>query len=408
MRVDRAWEHRSRKDAGRGNQQVVLREIVLSGPVSRTEIAGTTGLTAGTISRITRPLIDSGLVRELPAEHGELPSGPGRRCVPLDVDPQGGQVLGINVGPTFQTVTLADIKNRIIAHTDLGLETVEDPEFVVGSVARESRRLIGTHLGGRGRLLGGLLTVAGQVEPVRGAVVSAPYLGWGTFPLRAKLADMLDLPVKVQSVTSAVAREEMLFGETRGRGNVLMLLCGLGIGAAVILDGHLVEGSDVAAGGIGRMEAVGEDGTATTLDQLASGLGILRRLHGEAMVPDHTPLSRLARALLEAVESDRADDPDVASLMARAGRELGRVIVQFARFIRIETVRIAGPLSMSPRYVSAVGEVVTEGMGSNPAEVVASTVTVAAGGSSAGCGMAICEYLIERPLDLSRLSARAA
>ena len=406
--MDGTREYGSRNGTGRGSQQAVLQEIVLSGPVSRTEIASRTGLTAGTISRITRPLIDAGLVRELPEERGDEPYGPGRRCVPLDVDPQGGQVLGINIGPTFQTVTLADLKNRIIANADLQLETIEDPEMVVRRVARESRHLIGTHLDGRSRLLGGLLTIAGRVDPVRGDVLDAPYLGWGPFPLRSRLADLLDLPVKVQSITATVAREEMLFGDTRGRDNVLMLLCGLGIGAAVILDGRLVEGGNLPGGGIGRMEVVGEDGTATTLDQLASGLGVLRRLHGETMAPTHTPLSRLARALLDAVESDRAGDPDVAALMARSGRDLGRVIVQFGRFIRLEAVRIAGPLSLSPRYVAAVGETVAEGMAPYPPEVVSSTATDTAGIYAGGCSMAICEYLLERPLDLSILSARAA
>ena len=86
----------------------MLREIVLSGPVSRTEIASRIGLTAGTISRITRPLIDAGLVRELLEVQSGSSAGPGRRSVPLDIDPRGGQVLGITVGPTYQVVTLAD------------------------------------------------------------------------------------------------------------------------------------------------------------------------------------------------------------------------------------------------------------------------------------------------------------
>ena len=122
--MDRVREYGSRNGTGRGNQQTVLREIVLSGPVSRTEIAGRIGLTAGTISRITRPLIEAGLVRELPDVQSASSAGPGRRSVPLDVDPQGGQVLGITIGPTFQVATLADIKNTIIARADLGLETI--------------------------------------------------------------------------------------------------------------------------------------------------------------------------------------------------------------------------------------------------------------------------------------------
>ena len=403
-----AWQYDNVSATGRWNQQAVLREIVLSGPVSRTEIAGRIGLSPGTVSRITRPLIEAGLVRELPDVQSASSAGPGRRSVPLDVDPQGGQVLGITIGPTFQVATLADIKNTIIARADLGLETIEDPEMVVSRVARECRHLIGTHLEDRGRLFGGLLMVAGDVDPVRGDVLSAPYLGWGAFPLRARLADLLDLPVKVQSVTSAVAREELLFGETRGRDNVLMLLCGLGIGSAVILDGRLVEGSNLPSGGIGRMEVVDEDGAAAPLDHIAGGSGILRRLHGMELTPGHAPLPRVAHALLAAVENDRAGDPDVAVMMARAGRALGRVVVQFAHFVRVETVRIAGPLARSPRYVSAVNEAVAEGMGQQPAKVAASAVSGMASGRTASSGLAICEYLLERPLDLSRLGARPA
>ena len=406
--MDGARQYDSASAKGRWNQQAVLREIVLSGPVSRTEIASRIGLTAGTISRITRPLIDAGLVRELLEVQSGSSAGPGRRSVPLDIDPRGGQVLGITVGPTYQVVTLADIKNRIIARTDLGLETVGDPEMAVSRVARESRRLIGRHLAGRGRLFGGLFMVAGHVDPVRGDVLDAPYLGWGPFPLRARLAELLDLPVKVQSVTVAIAREEMLFGETRGQENVLMLVCGLGIGAAVILDGRLVEGGNLPSGDIGRMEVVGEDGAAAPLDNIAGGFGILRRLYGADMAPGHAPLPTVSHALLAAVERDRAGDPDVAVMMARAGLALGRVVAQFAHFVRVETVRIAGPLSRSPRYVSAVSEAVAERMGQQPAHVAASAVTGMASGRTASSGLAICEFLLERPLDLPRLSARQA
>ena len=389
---------------GRSNQQAVLREILLFGPLSRTEIASRIGLTPGTVSRNVRPLIDSGLVRELPETGSEPASGPGRRTVPLGIDPQGGQVLGINIGLAFQSVTLADIGNTVIARSELQLETVEDPEVVVRNVAREGRRLIGTHLGGRGRLLGGLLMVAGHVDPVRGDVLDAPYLGWGHFPLRARLTELIDLPLKVQSVTAAVAREAMLFGEARGRDNVLILLCGLGIGAAVILDGRLVEGDNPRVGGIGRIEVVGDDGASAPLEHVAGGLGILRRLHGEDLRPGQTPLPEIGQALLAAVERDREGDPDVAVLMARAGRVLGRVVVQFAHFVRVETVRVAGPLAGSPRYVSAVGEAINESMGTHQADVAASAATGTAGSRMVSSGLAICEYLLERPLDLARLS----
>ena len=372
----------------------------MSGSVSRTEIAARVGLTPGAVSRIARSLIDAGLVRELPEERGDAPGRPGRRFVPLDIDPQGGQVLGIGISPTFQTVTLADIKNNTVAGTEIELDTIDDPDQVIRRVARESRRLIGAHLDDRSRLLGGLLMLTGTVDPARGDVLSAPYLGWGSFPLRARLADLLDLPMKIQSMTATIALAEMLSGETRGWNNVLTLLCGLGIGAAVILDGRLVQGGSFPTGGIGSMTVTGEDGATATLDELGSGLGVLWRLHGDDMTPGRAPLPRMARALREAVEREQAGDPAISALMVRAGRELGHVVVQFARFVSPEVVLIAGPLSMSPGYMTGVGEAVAEGMVPPPAEVVASAVTGSVSGRSASCAMAICEYLLERPLDI--------
>ena len=227
---------------GERNLRAVLREILLSGPIPRIEIASRVGLTASAVSRLAQVLTDAGLVREVEEPREDAPARPGRRASPLEIDPQGGQVLGIGIGPSYQTVTLADIGNNVIAAAELELDTIEDPDLVTRSVARESRRLIGHHLEDRSRLLGGLLMIAASVDPVRGSVVEAPYLGWGAFPLRARLSDLLDLPMKLQSMMDAVARAELLFGVARDRSNVLALLCELGVGAAVIMGGRLIRG----------------------------------------------------------------------------------------------------------------------------------------------------------------------
>ena len=163
-------------ERGRRSRQSVLAQILLSGPISRTAIADRVGLTAGAVSRIARPLINEGLVRELPEKLPDGPVRPGRRTIRLDIDPQGGQVLGIGIDPSFLTVTLADIKNSTIATSGVELDTVEEPDLVIRRVARESRRLIGAHLDDRRRLIGGVLTIAGAVDPVRGDLLDSPHL----------------------------------------------------------------------------------------------------------------------------------------------------------------------------------------------------------------------------------------
>lgn len=389
-------------ERGRRSRQSVLAQILLSGPISRTTIADRGGLTAGAVSRIARPLINEGLVRELPEKLPDGPVRPGRRTIRLDIDPQGGQVLGIGIDPSFLTVTLADIKNSTIATSGVELDTVEEPDLVIRRVARESRRLIGAHLDDRRRLIGGVLTIAGAVDPVRGDLLDSPHLGWGRFPLRARLADVLDLPVRVRSLAAAVAQAETLFGAAGGFNNVLTLVCGLGIDAIVILAGRLVDREGFPGGGIGEMEVTGEDGTVSTLDQLGGGLGMLRCLHGEVMTPSRSPPSSVAQALREAVERDQADDPMVRALMARAGREFGRVVVQLARLFVPDVILLAGPLSEAPGYVDAARQVVAGGIAPRRAEVITGVLAGSSSERSVSCAMAIHEYLLGGALNLDR------
>ena len=392
-------------DAGSRNRRAVLREILLSGPISRTEIGARVGLTAGAVSRIVRPLLDASLVRETTERRDDLPARPGRRTSPLEIDPRGGQVLGIGIGPSIQTVVLGDMGSGVIAGTELNLDVIDDPDLMIRSVARESRRLIGAHLDDRSRLLGGLMMITGPVDPVKGSTPGAPYLGWGPYPLRARLADVLDVPMTIRSMTATIALAELRFGVTRKRKSVLTFLCGLGVGVAVILDGRLIEGGNIPTGGIGAMEVTGEEGTVTTLDHARAGIGILQRLHGDDMSPVHATISVSAPALRAAIDRDRAGDAEVAEFMARAGRGLGRVVLQFSRFVMPETVLIAGPLSMSPSYMAAIAETVEMQEAMGPIEVIASTVTGPVSGWSASCAMAAWEYLIERPLDLAKFYA---
>ena len=90
--------------------------------------------------------------------------------------------------------------------------------------------------------------------------------------------------------------------------------------------------------------------------------------------------------------------------MARAGLGLGRLAVQQGYFVRPEIVLVAGPLARAPSYMAAIQETLDQDM-KPPAEVVASRVTGAEGGWWASCGMAVYEYLVERPPDLRKLGA---
>lgn len=392
-----AKESDRRTDRGQESRSAFLREVLLRGPVTRKEIADRIGLDPGQVTRIARRLIDDGLVRERRRGPGEVPVGPGRASRPLTVDPRGGQVLGVGITPTVQTVALADIGRTVTASADFQFEPIGDAEALMRRLADEFRRLADTQLGDRSRLLGGLVMITGEVDQEAGTVLDAPFLGWGPFPLGPRLAELLNMPVLVRGLAPAIAEVEMMFGVARGRRDLLSMICGLGIATAVFVDGRPVGDSGYSSGAIGTMQMFDEEGRTRTLDGLAGGAGILRRLLGERTTP--APLSHIDLDLHDAIERDRAGDPRVAALMGMAGRELARIMAAHAHFVRPELVLISGPLSTSPSYMAAIRMFLSEAM-TPPIEVAVSRVAGAEGGWWASCSLAVHEYLVDRPIDL--------
>ena len=149
-------ETRTRIDLGRTNRRAVLSEPVLNGPLSRTEIAKATGLTTATVSRITRDLIEAGLLMELSEDMNKVddgPRSPGRRFVHLDVNAPGGYVLGIGVNVFSQSVTLADLKNRRLARVDLKLSDLTNPNMVIERLTETANEMVAEYVFDRRRLL---------------------------------------------------------------------------------------------------------------------------------------------------------------------------------------------------------------------------------------------------------------
>lgn len=400
-----AWGVLTHGGLGLRNRQAVLREIVLDGPLSRTGIAARTGLTIATVSRITRGLLGRGLIRELPDERedADMP-GPGRRSIYLDTNPRGGQVLGIAIGHTFHTITLADLGNQVIASTEIDLDALDDPDRVIDRVAGESRRLIAAHIEDRSRLFGGFVMVPGRADPTRGIVLNLSCLeGWDNVPLGPRLTELLGLPMRVRCYATSSVLAETCLGVARGRSDVLAVSSGLGVSIGLILNGRITGNAQGRIGAASLMPVAGRDGVVTRLDRLATGFGVLRHLHGDDF--DLSMLSvnkRTADALRDVIDRDRNADPAVAAPMAETGRTLGRLIAQFARLVTPEIVVIGGPLSLSPRYLAAAREGFFEWAGDTSIEVVPGTAPDSISGQWAPCGLAICEHLFGLDSELPR------
>lgn len=392
---------RTRRDLGRANKRAVMAEIVFNGPVSRTAICQATGLTAASVSRITRELIGAGLVIEdsAPAETGR----PGRKFVGLDVNPAGGYVLGIGLNVFQQTVTLADLKNNRLERRDLKLADLSRPDRVIAEIAAAARDMIAVHVAEPARLFGGGVAITGAVDPVSGCVRESLYLGWRDVGLGGQLASALNIPFQVDSLPNTINLAEVRFGAARGARNTLLINCAIGLGASLYLDGQLVRGHKFYAGHIGNLPT--RDSVAV-LDDVAGGRGILKAMGEADPGTGVTQADAVAGKLMAIIDMANAGEVKATEVIEHGGHALGETAAVFAGLTRPERIVLSGPLAESPAYVSGFrSAMAAQGMG-EPAvvELAISDLTAQA----AARWLAIGEFLVERDINLDNLKLAGA
>src|ERR1700734_815981 len=92
----------------------VFEALLHKGPISRADLSKVTGLSKQTISEVVDAFEQQGLVRPVGRTSGNI----GRTAVLYELSPEGGHVLGIDLGARRLTVALADIAGRVLAEAD--------------------------------------------------------------------------------------------------------------------------------------------------------------------------------------------------------------------------------------------------------------------------------------------------
>ena len=181
--------------------------------------------------------------------------------------------LAIDIGGTKIDAARVDGDGRILERYRLPTEGANAEELFAGLVALVEPLLAGGALGGCGVGCGGPMTSGGEeVSPL-----NIPQ--WRSFPLRARLAERLGMPVVVDNDAKAFALAEGRLGAAAGTSDYIALVVSTGIGAGIVIDGRLLHGRLGNAGHIGHV-VVESDGPPCTcggqgcLEALASGTAL--------------------------------------------------------------------------------------------------------------------------------------
>ncbi len=379
------------------NQQKILSEIVLAGAITRTELTNRTGLTNASVSRITKSLIDSGLIIE--SDQPIEITGPGRRFVNLTVNPKGGYVLGIKINALRQSIVVLDLAKNELGSKELNLKSLIDPDLVLRKIANQAQKLIRHLKLDTNRILGIGVAITGAVNSEQGLLIEAPTLGWKKVQISAKLNQLLGFEVHIENLPNAINLCEHRFGITSEYQNVVAINAALGIGSSLILDNQLIRGSTNSAGLLGQLSFTDSGHYQDkTVDDLTAGWRVLSELgHPDLLQNEHRKSAKKLTKIL-ATQDDSDRHTNIA--LQKAGKSLGRVLELYIAMVNPDAILISGPLAKSKHYLDGI----TKRLPNNSADILTSRIF----GSTAASWLAINEFLIQRPIDLNKFTLQEA
>lgn len=235
---------RTARDLRRDNRAAVLRSLYFDGTASRLQLAARTGLSPATVGTVVSELVDDHVVRAT----GHLDSRGGRPAVLLEVRADRAHALGVDVGETGVRAELFDLRLNPVAAADRplppGPPTPDGVAAVVGELVTELAAAVPQG----GDLLGVGVGVPGIVDDANETVVHAPSLGWEGAPLRAMLAARAPGPFYLDNGAKTMGRAEAWFGAGRGVDDLVVVLVGTGVGAALLTGGRVYRGAASSAG----------------------------------------------------------------------------------------------------------------------------------------------------------------
>ncbi len=215
----------------------IIRELLVTGPRSRTELARLLGLSTGSLTRLTKPLVQSGLLVERGILHDPVN---GRPTLPLDIAAKDFHFFGAKVTSDWMHGVITDLRAEVVAQHSEPLD-VRTPEGVAAQaralmdrLAQESMPPVAAGITMGGNSPSGDHTV----EP---ALFDAPWLDWWQVPLRSVLNDAMGIPCVVRNDVFALAYGQHWFGVTRGLSDFALVTLGPGIGYALCLNGRVLQ-----------------------------------------------------------------------------------------------------------------------------------------------------------------------
>ncbi len=315
------------------NERLVL-SLIRTEPLPRAEIARRTGLSAQTISLITRALSAEGLISTGEPIRGKI----GQPSVPLQLNPDGAYFLGLKVGRRSAEMILINFMGDILEHRFEGYAYPTPQgivDFIAVTIPDITRSLENASLH---RLHGLGIAMPFQLWSWSDKI-DAPaetMEQWRDFSFTDALRDITELPIFIENDATSACGAELTFGQGQQYPHFAYFFMGYFVGGALVLNGSVYAGQTGNAGAFGSIPVIDENSPGALVQLIDTA---------SVYLLENTPQCRKA---LEGhyLEHDSAfwtkGDPVVDHWIQRAATSLAMAITSVCSITDVSAIIIDG------------------------------------------------------------------
>jgi len=320
------------EDTRKKNAITLLHLLLKEDGISRVGLSRMTGLTKTTISAIIKGFKDSGIVEE----SNQISTGNiGKSPIPLHIKADAIYAIGVHLSRQRVETLLMDAQMNIITY-NIGEDYKKfDPEEIINCLFANINKIM-EYAEKKEIDIGTIgIGIPGPLDAQTGVVKQPPkFKGWKDVPLGSIVQKEYGIPVWIENDANVSALAEKWLGSGRNMHNFICVLLNEGIGAGVIINDELYQGTFNFVGEIGHFLCY-EQGQFKYLEDIA-GVDVLLHLANSQGLR--------VKSLKGIAELLQQDNQIAKSIVKKISTWIGSAIVNAIHMIGPQTVFIGGKM----------------------------------------------------------------
>lgn len=327
------------------NTAEVYRMIDQQGPISRIGLAHQTQLAGASITKITRQLLQVGLIREDAPQQ----STGGRRAISLVAERTGFFLISGHLAEGKLDLSLFDLSGTQHGFCSTPMPE-QDREILLQHLVDILQRFITDSRIEAHRLIALAMTLPGIINSHHGIVVDTPYYALHNFPLASYLAEYFSLPVYVGNDTRAITLAEYYSGSAQGIQDIALIAVNSEASAGMIIDGKLFVNSRRDVGEIGhiQLDALGQRCTCGNIgcaNTICSNKAIIAAVKQQIDTGHPCILDDSQLDVCTICHAAQNGDALCQEVIQRAGQALGKIIAIIINLFNPKQVLLTGEIT---------------------------------------------------------------